>query len=54
MKFNELSEQCQHCFNLQIFSLYMDGNHDYCCGKCSIRKAFTEQCPRFTEIIEEK
>ena len=44
---NELPEQCKKCANLQIFSLYMDGNHYYSCNKYPLKE--DEICPRFID-----
>ena len=44
---NELPEQCKKCANLQIFSLYMDGNHYYSCNKYPLKE--NEICPKFID-----
>lgn len=32
MKMNELTDKCKNCEWLHVFSLFMDGDHDYSCG----------------------
>ena len=47
MKYNELPNMCRVCNNLQIFSLFMDNNHDYICTKNLIEKVRKEhKCPK--------
>ncbi len=32
MKINELTDKCKNCEWLHIFSLFINGDHDYSCG----------------------
>ena len=49
----ELPNNCKTCINLQVFSLFMDNNHDYCCGKYPITKVMREHyCPKEEKIKE--
>ena len=43
---NELPEQCKKCENIQVLSLYMNGNHYYACNKYPLKDS-DETCPRF-------
>lgn len=32
MKWNTLTDKCKNCQWLHVFSLFMDGDHEYSCG----------------------
>ena len=50
-KEHELPDNCKTCSNLRIFSLFMDNNHDYDCGKYPITKVMREHyCPKEDKI----
>ena len=41
----QLSPECQTCQNRKTFSLYMNGNHTYACGKYPLKVG--EKCPKY-------
>lgn len=49
---DELAAQCQRCENIHVFSLYMDGNHTYHCGKYPLTDK-DAPCPCFVEREDE-
>lgn len=53
-KFNEFPEQCQHCSNLQVFSLDMSGNHSYMCHNYLIHMYKNSECPHYNNKKEIK
>lgn len=45
-KWQELPEQCKKCEHMRVFSLHMDGNHNYCCAKYPLKDS-NAICPKF-------
>lgn len=45
-RWDQLSEQCKQCANIQVMSAHMDGNHYYACGKYPLKDR-NEICPKF-------
>ena len=48
---NELSVQCKQCANLRTFSVRMDGDNTYCCGKYPLHEG--ETCPMFMKVRDD-
>lgn len=61
MKWKNLTDKCKNCQWLHIFSLFMDGDHEYSCGhdpNCMrengwFRKASTTETIEITGVIKE-
>ena len=48
---NELSNQCKQCENLRTFSIYMNGDRTFCCGKYPLQEG--ETCPMFKKMSDD-
>ena len=51
-KWDELFEQCKTCYNLRVFSLFMDGNHTYDCSRYPLTEDVP--CPKRKPITDEE
>lgn len=52
-----LHYECSTCENIQVFSLHMSGDHDYCCKKTPnpiTKDKHNKPCNRYTKRINQE
>ena len=47
MKYKEIPKKCRNCFYMRVWSLCIDGNHEYSCRKLPKSKVGDPNCDMF-------